>query len=236
MNTARHVDRSNSHADEASSTARLCVSGSPGGVAGWGGRRQDRCVGEPTGGWVRWVVSPVEDGSLGDTSAVTDSDDPPVAGPVWRVPAHPLPPELARRSGQVLARAEVATPAGTRYWVQVRPETPTEFTPLPYLADAGADIVPAVVGAAAGALASRLSLAYRAPARGWVVEVLRRETRWRAEKVVHTETLPTPDAVIDRALELVELIQRGIGRAGWCQCLVTSTSACRTHVETPELE
>ncbi|MBO0864310.1 MAG: hypothetical protein J2P16_04470 [Mycobacterium sp.] len=146
---------------------------------------------------------------------MTDPADHSSTEPVWRTPKNPLPPELARRSGQVLAMADVATPRGKRYRVQIRPETPNEINPLPSAADAGGEVLPAVLGAAAGALASRLRLALQSPANGWVVEVLLRETHWRAEKAVHSETLRTPDAVIDRAFELVELIRRGAGRVGW---------------------
>lgn len=152
---------------------------------------------------------------LRHTSTVTDPATGPVPGPVWRAPKHPLPPDLARRTGQVLAMAEVSSPRGKRYRVQIRPETPKEIKPLPYVADAADDILPAAVGAAVGALGNRLRVAFPTSATGWVVDVSRHETRWRARKIVHSETLSTLAAVIDRASELAELVQHGTGRIGW---------------------
>ena len=154
-------------------------------------------------------------GPLIDTCRVPEPDslDPPP--PVWRVPVHPLPPELAKRSAQVLAMTEVETPRGQRYRVQIRPEPPEHRHPLPAVADAAGLVLPALLGGALSAAARKLKLTVVQPGDRWLIEVVRRATTWRNEKVVYDEIIGAPDALIDRAFELADLIQRGASRLTW---------------------
>jgi hypothetical protein len=150
-----------------------------------------------------------------DTGGVVDSGQPIVPEPVWRVPVNPLPPDVARRSAQVLALTDVETPHGRRYRVQIRPQPPERRDPLPAAADAAGVLLPALVGVAVSALARKLNLGVVKPGDRWAIEVVRRATQWRDEKVVHEEIIDAPDRLIDRAFELADLVQRGIPRLQW---------------------
>jgi hypothetical protein len=75
--------------------------------------------------------------------------------------------------------------------------------------------LPALVGVAVSALARKLNLGVVKPGDRWAIEVVRRATQWRDEKVVHEEIIDAPDRLIDRAFELADLLQRGIPRLQW---------------------
>lgn len=150
-----------------------------------------------------------------DTDGVVKSGRPGAPEPVWRVPANPLPPDLAKRSAQVLALTDVETPHGRRYRVQIRPQPPDRRDPLPRAADAAGVLLPTLLGGAVSALVGKLNLGVVKPGDRWVIEVVRRATQWRDEKVVHEEVIDAPDQLIDRAFELADLVQRGVPRLRW---------------------
>jgi hypothetical protein len=102
-----------------------------------------------------------------------------------------------------------------RYRVQIRPQPPDRRDPLPGAADAAGVLLPARVGGAVSALAGKLNLGVVKPGDRWVIEVVRRATRWRDEKVVHEEIIDAPDQLIDRAFELADFVQRGVPRPQW---------------------
>lgn len=109
---------------------------------------------------------------------------------------------------------EVETPRGTRYRVQIRPLPPAQSDPLPAAADIADLVLPALIGGAVSAAARRLKLSVVRPGDRWTIEVVRRATAWRAEKVVYDEIV-APDLLIDRAFELADLIQKGASRLAW---------------------
>jgi len=111
--------------------------------------------------------------------------------------------------------ADVETPTGKHYRPQIRPRPASQCDPLSAVGDVGDLILPALIGGALGAAARKLNLAVTRPGERWTIEVIRRETTWRSEKVVHDEVIDTPNRVIDRAFELTDFIQRGVSRLAW---------------------
>jgi hypothetical protein len=157
----------------------------------------------------------IDTGQMIDTGHVIDAGRPEPPPPVWRVPVNPLPPDLAKRSAQVLAMTDVETPHGRSYRIHIRPQPPGRRDPLPAVTDAAGMVLPALVAVAVSALGRRLNVGVVRPGDRWAIEVIRRETRWRDEKVVHEEIIDAPGQLIDRAFELADLVQRGVPRLQW---------------------
>jgi hypothetical protein len=122
---------------------------------------------------------------------------------------------LARRSAQILAMTNVETPQGKRYRIEIRPQPPVQRDPLSLAGDVVGLMLPALIGGALNVAAHRLKLAVVKPRDRWTIEVVRRATTWRDEKVVYDEIIDTPIVVIRRAFELADLIQRGVSRLAW---------------------
>src|SRR3954451_11607970 len=90
----------------------------------------------------------VHGGQLIDTVCVSEAGNRGAPQSMWRVPVHPLPPSLARRSAQILAMTDVETPQGKHYRIQIRPQPPGQRDPLSVAGDVTDLILPALMGGA----------------------------------------------------------------------------------------
>ena len=110
-----------------------------------------------------------------------------------------------------LAGADVTAPNGVGYRVLLMEERRAIRLPLKLVDDVLDEVLPFPFNAAV-ALIPRPPGWHQAI---WDVKVLRLETAWRAQHIVHEEQTRGLAAAIDYATELAEAIQSGVSRRYW---------------------
>lgn len=142
------------------------------------------------------------------------SDEVLLAGdgrPRWRARVA-RPRGLRRWTNRRLAQAEVVSPEGEQYSVQIVRNWPLERTPFGPLSDwLPQDVtLPALIAVNV----------YRRGRTGWAVRVVKPRTAWRAERVIWVRRRRSPADVVDLAVAVAEAI--GGGARPWDEPLPLS--------------
>jgi hypothetical protein len=120
--------------------------------------------------------------------------------PRWRVRRTPLP-WWRRWLDRRLAQADVIAPDGSRFHVRVLRNVPVRGSPLGPIDNFVPTHVslPVLIGANL----------YTRGRTGWILEVARAETPWRASRVIYSRRVRGGPEVADAAVALASAVQRG---------------------------
>lgn len=91
---------------------------------------------------------------------------------------------------------------------------PAAIDPVSGLGDLAGVFLPNLGNVAAAAL-DKLRIRLHDAQGGWTVEVVRRGTPWRADRVVHSEDHDDLGTAIDRVHAIAGQISNGVGRLHW---------------------